>query len=100
MQMGCQSILAIKTTIEGVATSDNTPTGNVNTNFTIQDATGAINVINNIDPSTPIKAGMKYSIDGRVVFTAGMTQFIPTAIKYVGNDILPEPEKIDYQFIK
>ncbi|MFJ5714129.1 CehA/McbA family metallohydrolase [Neobacillus sp. NPDC093127] len=86
--------LGYSTTIEGVATSDNTPSENVKTNFTIQDATGAIKVVNNLDPSTTIKAGTKYSIDGRVVFTAGLTQFVPTAIRFVGSDTLPNPEQI------
>ncbi|MEH7475817.1 hypothetical protein V7158_29375, partial [Priestia megaterium] len=43
---------------------------------------------------TTIQAGNKYSIDGRVVFTAGMTQFIPTAIRFVGNDHLPAATNI------
>ncbi|WP_407937482.1 DUF4350 domain-containing protein, partial [Neobacillus vireti] len=82
------------TTIEGVANGNNTPVGNVKTNFNIQDSTGAINVVNKMDPTVPIKAGAKYSIDGRVVFTAGQTQFIPTEIKYVGDDTVPAPEQI------
>lgn len=86
--------IGYQTTIEGVATTDNMPSGDVKTNFYIQDATGAINVVNNLDPSVAIKAGNKYSIDGNVVFTAGMTQFIPTAIRFGGNDLLPTPEKI------
>ncbi|PEL12109.1 Ig-like domain-containing protein [Bacillus sp. AFS017336] len=82
------------TTIEGVATTDNQPNGDVNTNFFIQDSTGAINVINHMNPSTTIQAGNKYSIDGRVVFTAGMTEFIPTAIRFVGNDQTPAAKSI------
>ncbi|ODG90469.1 hypothetical protein BED47_11360 [Gottfriedia luciferensis] len=82
------------TTIEGVATTDNLPNGDVNTNFFIQDSAGAINVINHLNPSTTIQAGNKYSIEGRVVFTAGMTQFIPTAIHFVGNDHLPATTNI------
>jgi large repetitive protein len=82
------------TTVEGVATTTNTPDGNVKTNFTIQDLTGGIQVINNLVPSTPIQAGNKYSIDGRVVFTAGLTQFIPTAITDLGVDELPKAELI------
>ncbi|MFJ5717762.1 DUF4350 domain-containing protein [Neobacillus sp. NPDC093127] len=82
------------TTIEGVVNGNNNPAGNVKTNFNLQDATGAINVVNKLDPAAPIKAGAKYKIDGRVVFNAGMTQFIPTAIKYVGDDTVPAPEHI------
>jgi large repetitive protein len=82
------------TTIEGVATTTNTPDGNVKTNFTIQDLTGGIQVINNLGPFTSIQAGNKYSIDGRVVFTAGLTQFIPTAIRDLGVDQLPKAELI------
>ena len=74
-----------KTTIEGVASTDNMPNGDVKTNFYLQDDTGAIQVVNNLDPSITIQAGNKYSIDGRVVFTAGMTQFVPTAIRYGWN---------------
>ncbi|MFF2446310.1 Ig-like domain-containing protein [Neobacillus sp. NPDC058068] len=82
------------TTIEGVAVNNNTPAGNVKTNFNLQDSTGAINVVNKLDPATSIKEGAKYKIDGRVVFNAGLTQFIPTAIKYVGDDNVPAPEHI------
>lgn len=82
------------TTIEGVATTDNTPAGDVKTNFFIQDGTGAINVVNNLDPAAAIKAGNKYSITGRVVFAAGMTQFIPTEIKDLGTDSVPKANQI------
>ncbi|MBU8917671.1 CehA/McbA family metallohydrolase [Bacillus sp. FJAT-29953] len=86
--------LGYTTTIEGTATTGNTPDGSVKTNFFIKDASGAINVVNSLNPSLPIESGNKYRIDGRVVFTAGMTQFVPTSIKNAGPDTLPTPESI------
>ncbi|MBP0723672.1 CehA/McbA family metallohydrolase [Bacillus sp. RG28] len=79
------------TTIEGVASTDNAPTG---TNFFIQDATGAINVVNSSSPTEKIQAGQKLKIDGRVVFSAGMTQFVPSAIQTEGNDVAPIPTPV------
>ncbi|WP_026575874.1 Ig-like domain-containing protein [Bacillus sp. UNC438CL73TsuS30] len=85
------------TTIEGIATTINNPGENVKSNFFIQDETGGINVISNRVFSAPIKVGNKYSITGQEVFTAGMTQFIPTTINDLGAEGVPIPNRISIE---
>ncbi|SFK99759.1 S-layer homology domain-containing protein [Paenibacillus sp. 1_12] len=83
--------LGYTATIEGVATSNNNALGSEKTHFYLQDATGGINIIDGKAPTVAIQAGNKFRIEGRVVFTAGMTRFVPTTITYVGPDQMPEP---------
>nr|WP_275900736.1 S-layer homology domain-containing protein [Paenibacillus periandrae] len=87
--------LGYTATIEGVATSNNNALGNEKTNFYMQDATGGINIVDGKAPTAAIQAGNKFKIDGRVVFTAGTTRFVPTTITYVGPDQTPAPQAIE-----
>jgi large repetitive protein len=91
---GTPASLGYKTTIEGVATTENTSDTNVKTNFYLQDATGAIQVVSNITPATPIQIGQKYTIEGQVVFSAGMTQFVPTDIKLATGGTTLAPAQV------
>lgn len=76
------------TTIEGVVTTANQALGNEKTHFYLQDATGGIQIIHGSDP-IGVMEGHKARISGRVAFSAGMTQFVPSSIQDLGA---PESE--------
>ncbi|MBW7453835.1 CehA/McbA family metallohydrolase, partial [Paenibacillus sepulcri] len=86
-QNGLPLNIGFNTTIEGVATSDNQALGKENTNFYLQDATGAINVIGGL--TAAVLTGEKYKVTGRLVFTAGTSQFVPSSITDEGADAAP-----------
>jgi uncharacterized protein YjdB len=85
------------TTIEGVVTSSNNTLGTEKTNFYIQDATGGINVLDGNAPSANIQVGEKVRITGRVGFTAGLTQFVPTTITLLGTEVEPTAVKVSVE---
>ncbi|RED65657.1 S-layer homology domain-containing protein [Cohnella lupini] len=87
-QNGLPVHIGYNTTIEGVATSDNHALGNENTNFYLQDATGAIQVIGALTAN--VQKGGKYKVSGRMAFTAGVLQFIPASITDEGVETTPE----------
>ncbi|WP_282937315.1 DUF4350 domain-containing protein [Paenibacillus sp. RC67] len=77
------------TTIEGTVTAANKANGTMKASFYIQDATGGIQIIDKQAPSAAITVGNKVKISGKLLFTAGMTQFVPTAITDEGANGTP-----------
>ncbi|MGZ4135129.1 MAG: CehA/McbA family metallohydrolase, partial [Tumebacillaceae bacterium] len=67
-------------TIEGVVTSANRLLGSEKTSFYLQDASGGIEVIGGNDMSSAVQVGNKVRVAGKVVFTAGTTQFAATSV--------------------
>ncbi|SIQ38354.1 DUF4073 domain-containing protein, partial [Paenibacillus macquariensis] len=84
------------TTIEGVVTADNKSLGLEKTNIMLQDATGGIQVIGNQDLAEQIQSSNKIRVDGRVVFTAGTTQFLPTSVSDLGQGNEITADKINF----
>ncbi|WP_314589901.1 S-layer homology domain-containing protein [Paenibacillus terrigena] len=72
--------IGYQATIQGIVTSANRSLGTEKTNVYIQDATGGINVISDQDLGATLQIGQKAKVTGKLVFTAGMTQLVPTVI--------------------
>ncbi|NIK78274.1 uncharacterized protein YjdB [Paenibacillus castaneae] len=86
--------LSYSATIQGVVTSDNGSIGNGQTSFYMQDSTGGIEVIGGTSPSAAIAVGNKVTISGKVVYTAGMTQFVAATITDSVPDTAPAAASI------
>ncbi|MCC3375441.1 S-layer homology domain-containing protein [Cohnella sp. REN36] len=80
-----------ETTVEGVATTDNQALGAEKTNFYLQDASGGIQALGGKAPAVAVLKGHKYRLTGRVAFTAGTTQFVPTAIEELAEEASLSP---------
>lgn len=81
--------IGYNTTIEGTVTAANKANGTVKASFYIQDATGGIQIIDKQAPAAAIPVGNKVKISGKLLFTAGMTQLVPTAIADEGVNGTP-----------
>ncbi|WP_066371649.1 DUF4350 domain-containing protein [Bacillus sp. FJAT-27264] len=80
--------LGYETTIEGIVTSANQALGAEKTSFYVQDSTGGIQVIGSQDSSF-ISPGAKVKVAGKLVFVAGATQLVATAITNEGMEAVP-----------
>jgi hypothetical protein len=86
--------IGYSTTIEGVVTSANNALGTEKTNFFVQDSTDGIDVIGSQVPAVPIQLGHKVKVAGKLAFTAGNAQFVPTSIIDEGADTAPNAAAI------